>query len=117
VDTDAVVANWSVMGLLLVGLGLSLTVARRTRLGRPVSRWAFVAGIAIEGSELVNLYVRHHHWTSALFFIVGIGASAMLAAASIRKRSASHPPDAPGVKSAELPPSSPRVISTPPEPE
>jgi hypothetical protein len=85
-DSAAVIFNWSLLALLAAGLGLSLTVARRTRLGRRSVRWALAVCVVIEIVQLVNLYVRQH-WAADLFFILGpvvIGA----AAAEIRHHTA-----------------------------
>lgn len=70
---------WSGLGALAVALGLSLTVARRTRFGWPWGTWALVMCLVLEGAQLVNLYVHHQHWTPFLFGIVPLVALAGLA--------------------------------------
>jgi hypothetical protein len=77
VDGAAVLVAWVSLGLLAAALGLSLTVAGRTRLGRRSVRWVLVLGAVVEVVQLVNLYVRQQ-WAADLFFVVGpvvIGAA------------------------------------------
>ncbi len=78
-DSVAVIATWSCLGALTVGLGLSLTVARRTRFGWPSGSWALLTCMVLEGVQLVNLYVHHEHWTPFLFGLVPLVALTGLA--------------------------------------
>jgi hypothetical protein len=55
-------------GVLVIALGLSLTLAKRTRLGRPAPRWILSGGLVIETAELINLYVQEQ-WAAYLFLI------------------------------------------------
>jgi hypothetical protein len=70
IDGAAVLFNWVLLGLLAAGLGLSLTVARRTRLGRRGVRWGLVICAVVEVIQLINLYVQRQ-WAAELFFLVG----------------------------------------------
>jgi hypothetical protein len=71
------------MCVLAIALGLSLTVAKRTWLGRSTVRWVLVISVVIESVQLVNLYVRQP-WAAQLFWIVGPVILGMLAAEAIR---------------------------------
>lgn len=83
-DGAALVANWSLLGVLVAALGLSLTIARRTWLGQPFARWFLVIWMPMEIVELVNLYVRRP-WAAELFFIVGpVAAVALIAGSRFR---------------------------------
>jgi hypothetical protein len=67
------------MAMLAALLGLSLTAARRTRLGRPLARWLLVAAMAGCGVQLVSLYT-HAYWAPDLFWLVGPVVAGALAA-------------------------------------
>jgi hypothetical protein len=82
------------MCVLAIALGLSLTVAKRTWLGRPIVRWVLVISVVMESVQLVNLYVRQP-WAARLFWLVGPVILGMLAAEAIRtNRKRSNPPAA-----------------------
>ena len=82
-DGAAIVFAWACMCVLAIALGLSLTVAKRTWLGRSTVRWVLVISVLIESVQLVNLYVRQP-WAAQLFWIVGPVILGMLAAEAIR---------------------------------
>jgi hypothetical protein len=70
VNTSAIVFGWCCIAVLAAVLGLSLTAARRTRLGRPFARWCLVATMYGGSAQLVNLYT-HAYWAPYLFWLVG----------------------------------------------
>lgn len=67
----------------MIALGLSLTLGKRTWLGRPVFRWVLVIGVVMESVQVVNLYVRQR-WAAQLFWIVGLVVLGVLAAEAFR---------------------------------
>jgi LytS/YehU family sensor histidine kinase len=78
-DGAAIIVNWTLLGLLAAGLGLSFTVARRTRLGWRSVRWALVVCVVLEIVQMINLYVQQQ-WAAGLFFLVAPVALGAIAA-------------------------------------
>jgi hypothetical protein len=81
VNVAAVIFNWSCLAVVTVVLVASLTVARRTRWGRPGSRWILAGCVAGEGAELFNLYTRadfgaYVFWLVGPFLIMAVVAGA-----------------------------------------
>jgi hypothetical protein len=68
VNVTAVIFNWSCLAACVMALSLSLTVARRTRWGRPPSQLVLAACVVGEGVELINLYTRAS-WAPYLFWV------------------------------------------------
>ncbi len=84
VNVAAVIFNWSCLAGYVLGLVLSLTVARRRRWTSPGRRWFLASCVMAEGAELVNLYTRAR-WAPYLFALT---APFLLAAIVAELRSA-----------------------------
>jgi hypothetical protein len=67
-ETSALFFNWACWAAVVIGLGLTLTVARHTRWGRASSRLVIASYLAGLSAELVNLYT-HARWAPFLFFL------------------------------------------------
>jgi hypothetical protein len=69
VNTGALIFAWTCMAATATALGLSLTVARRRRWGRPGFRWYASSNLIAGSAQLVNLYSRAG-WAPYLFLLV-----------------------------------------------
>jgi hypothetical protein len=70
VNTDVLIFAWVWMAAMAVALGLSLTVARHKRWGRPAARWYAASYLLGGGAQLVNVYTGST-WAPYLFVLIG----------------------------------------------
>jgi hypothetical protein len=81
---DAEIVAWCGLGVIAFVFALSLTVARRTRLGRPYARWWLLIAVVVECAWLMFLYTQSH-WADYLLWST-IPMVAALVTAEYRSR-------------------------------
>jgi hypothetical protein len=81
VNGDAVVFGWCFTGAAAIALALSLTMARRTLLGRATARWLLAICLLGGSVQLANWYTSTN-WADLLWII----APVVLAVAAAESR-------------------------------